>query len=263
MASSLNNVRNKFFPQARQRKIVELVNKKSTASVEMIANLLGISVSTVRRDLTTLHRAGLITRTHGGAITRTRDESGYEAEPLFLEKMRSMKDQKQRIAMAALEFVEDNMTVIIDSGTTCLALAKEIAGRAITVIALDVKVAEAAATGPTEVWLIGGRVRSGLYSVIGSWAMDVLEKIHADLLFLGADAIDQESITNSTVDEAEVKKLALTKAQQRILLADHGKLNRRRLVPVCPLNFFDIFITDRDSKPLLEAYIGLPRVIYA
>ncbi|HET8728684.1 MAG TPA: DeoR/GlpR family DNA-binding transcription regulator, partial [Alphaproteobacteria bacterium] len=192
------------FPHERQQQIYDLVVERKMLSTGELATLLNISLPTVRRDLSVLQQAGLVARTHGGVVAQRMGEA--MAEPLFLEKLRLQQNLKQRIGAAAAAMVENNQVVLIDSGTTGLALARELAGRPVTVVALDLKVAEAAASGVTEVLLVGGRVRNGYYSLVGSWTIDALKGIRADVLFLGADAIDETGVTNSTLDETEVKR---------------------------------------------------------
>ncbi len=97
--------------------------------------------------------------------------------------------------------VPDGATVVLDSGTTALALARLLAGRPIRAVALDLPVAQALAQGRTEVLLPGGSVRNGFLSLVGSWAEELLARVRADLFFLGADAFDPEGVTNHTFEE--------------------------------------------------------------
>ncbi|MDI6771575.1 MAG: DeoR/GlpR transcriptional regulator, partial [bacterium] len=152
---------------------------------------------------------------------------------------------KERIAKGAARLVSPGTTIILDSGSTTLALARLLAGQRITVIALDLPAAQAAAAGQTEVLLVGGRVRNGLYSLVGPWAEDTMRGLHGDLFFLGADAVDNDEVTNSAVDEAAVKRLAIRAAREVILLADHSKFGRKALAQVCRLDELSAVVTDR------------------
>jgi DeoR/GlpR family transcriptional regulator of sugar metabolism len=230
-----------------------------------LAQLLGASLATVRRDTLVLEREGKIRRAYGGVMSfDAGDDGGLDQEPLFVEKCRANPEAKKRIAAAAAALVPEHATVIIDSGTTALALAQRLAGRDVMLIMMDLKAAQAASRGATEVWTIGGRVRNGLFSLVGAWAEGMLRGIHADLFFMSADAIDAEAITNSTVDEAELKKLAFSRAKKRIVIADHTKFNRRKLVPVSGLDEIDILVTDEAARPLLAPYErSFARIIYA
>ncbi|MBL8584003.1 MAG: DeoR/GlpR transcriptional regulator [Rhizobiaceae bacterium] len=239
-----------------------LIKERGAMGTTELADMLGISVPTVRRDLSALEVAGLVIRTHGGVVTQDAVRES-DLEPLFSDKLNVHQVLKERIAAAAAELVFDRATVIIDSGTTGLALARQLAGRSVTIVALDLKVAEAAATGSTEVLLVGGRVRNGLFNVTGAWATDLLQAITADLFFLSADAIDAEHVTNSTIEEAAVKKAAIDKSLRTVLIADHSKLNQRRFVPVCGVERVDVFVTDSGSREPIAAYESkFKKIIY-
>ena len=233
------------FPHERHQQMIDLIVELKRVGTTELAAKMGISLPTVRRDVAVLEQAGLVSRTHGGEST---------TEPLFLEKLRVHQNLKTRFGAAAAATVDNNKVVILDSGTTSLAIARELAGRPVTVVAMDLKVAEAAASGATEVHVLGGRIRNGYYSIVGSWMADALKGIRADVFFMAADAIDETGVTNSTLDEAEVKRAAIAQAARTTLVADHSKLNLHSFVSVCPLDAVNLFITDRGAEPLLGPY---------
>jgi DeoR/GlpR family transcriptional regulator of sugar metabolism len=247
----MNEPRSRF-PHERHQQMIDLIVELKRVGTTELASMMGISLPTVRRDVAVLEQAGLVSRTHGGVVARGIGES--TTEPLFLEKLRAHQNLKTRIGAAAAATVDNNKVVILDSGTTSLAIARELAGRPVTVVAMDLKVAEAAASGATEVHVLGGRIRNGYYSIVGSWMTDALKDIRADVFFMSADAIDETGVTNSTLDEAVAKRAALDQAARTTLVADHSKLNRRSFTPVCPLNAVSLFITDRAAGPLLGPY---------
>jgi DeoR/GlpR family transcriptional regulator of sugar metabolism len=245
------------FPQDRQRRMYDLVVEHRRLSTSELAGLLDISLPTIRRDLTVLEQAGLISRTHGGVMAQG---AGDIAEPLFLEKLRLRQNLKRRIADKAAAMVEDGDVVILDSGTTALAIARLLAGRPVAVVALDLKVAEAAAVGATDVRIVGGRLRNGYFSITGEGVAAELAGLRADLFFLSADAIDEDGVSNTTVEEADVKRAALTAARRSVLVADHSKLGQRGPVPVCGLAAVEGFITDRTADGRIDPYRRLVAV---
>lgn len=206
---------------------------------------------TIRRDLTVLEQAGLALRTHGGVVAPGACGTG---EPLFMEKLRLHQSEKRRIAVEAASMVEDRQTLLLDSGTTSLSLAREIAGRPVTIVAMDMKVAEAAAAGITDVRLVGGHVRNGIYSLVGRWALEALARIRCDFFFMSVDAIDLDGVSNSTEEEAELKRGAMRRAGRTVVIADRSKLARRSFVNVCALAQIDCLITDRHAGPQIEPY---------
>ena len=148
--------------------MAQLIAERGQLTIGELAERFGISGPTARRDLSVLSRAGLAARTHGGALA---PGSRSSQEPLFLEKLRRHDAAKARIGIAAASHVLDGDKVLLDSGTTALAAARALAGRRVHVVAMDLKVAEAAAVGETCVSLVGGELRNGYYSIVGPWAL--------------------------------------------------------------------------------------------
>lgn len=237
--------------------MADLIGQRGHISVEELIDTFAVSGPTVRRDLAFLVRAGIAVRTHGGVSTAER--SGGQ-EPLFMEKLRRQQSAKSSIADAAARHVEDGMRVTVDSGTTSLALARVLAGRPITVTALDIKTAEAAATGATQVVIVGGALRNGYFSLVGDeTASAIAARPEADIFFLSADAVDARGVSNVTVEEAKVKQAAIANAGRTILIADHTKLDRREPAHVCGWNAIDMFITDRHPAGIANSYDGMAR----
>ncbi|MGV0959297.1 MAG: DeoR/GlpR family DNA-binding transcription regulator [Limnohabitans sp.] len=247
-------------PEVRRQRLLELVRQRKSITTLDLVQALGASAATVRRDMAILEDLNLLKRSHGGAVNldttsaHLPEQASADYEPAFQEKVVHNHAAKERIAQVAADLVTDGSTILLDSGTTSLALAQRLAGRRITVVALDLKVAEAAAHNQTEVLIIGGRVRSGLFSVVGPWTDAALQALTFDIFFLGADAIDEQGVTNSALDEARVKSLAIQSAKQSVVIADHSKFNQRKMAPVCDLAQIDVLITDEAARPVLQAY---------
>ncbi len=229
-------------PIERRQRILQLLETRGGLRTVELQQAIGASTATIRRDLSELAEQNLIERTHGGALPRT---PGTAHEPPFAVKSAMMREQKERIAEHAARMISPGSTVILDSGSTMLALARRLAGKRITVVALDLPGAHAAASGQTEVLLVGGHVRNGLFSLVGPWTEGTLRELHSDLFFLAADAVNDEEVTNSTVEEAAVKRLGMRAAREVILLVDHTKFGRRALARVCRLDELSAVVTDR------------------
>lgn len=233
----------------RLERIVQLLNQRGGARTNDLAKELGVSATTVRRDLEELAARGSIDRTHGGAVIL---RSGTDKEAPYAEKAQRMRAEKERIARRALDFVPDGATIVLDSGTTVLELARRLVGRPVTAIALDLPSATAlSAEQGVEVWTPGGRVRNGLYSLVGPWVEQTLRTLAVDAFFLGADAVDAVGVSNSTVEEAEVKRLAIGAARTTILLADSSKFGKRAFARVCALADIHTLITDGAARGAL------------
>ncbi len=247
------------FPQKRQRQMIDVIVERKRVSTADLSAQLGISLPTVRRDLAVLEQAGLVTRTHGGVVARGAGEDG--TEPLFLEKVRQNQNLKQRIGQAAAALLADGQAALLDSGTTAMATARALAGRRVTIVTMDLKVAEAASVGATEVHIVGGRVRNGYFSLVGNWAKDALASIQADICFLAADALDHNGITTATFEEAEAKRIAMSRAKRIVAISDHSKFGKRAFAEVCGLDAIDELVTDRGGEALVAPYRALIPVI--
>ena len=216
-----------------------------TLLTQEIAEKVGVSEATIRRDLQGLAERGLVSRTHGGAM---RLERNIAREPAFATKSVRMPAEKMAIADYAASQVPDGATVIFDAGTTILEVARRLAGRPLTAITLDLPAAQALAIGETEVLLLGGRVRSNSFSITGPWTEEHLRNLRADLFLMGAHAVDERGISNAVIEEAVVKRLAVEASHATMLLADHTKFGWRAMTQVCALDRIGRVISDRRTK---------------
>lgn len=224
-------------PEQRRQELYRILRSAGALSTRELARQLGVSEATVRRDLAQLAKQGLLQRSYGGALLP-------REEPPYHLKVKQNLEVKQAIARKASSLIRDGETIILDSGTTILALAHLLGGRPIRAITLDLPVAQALAKGTTEVFVVGGRVRNGFYSLVGPWVEELLSRVRADIFLMGADAFDQEGVTNYTFEEASIKRLAMRLARRRILLADATKWGRRAPAFVAPWEEIDLVITD-------------------
>jgi DeoR family transcriptional regulator, fructose operon transcriptional repressor len=233
-----------MLPEARRRQLLEYLSHDGSGNVEQLATLLEVSPATIRRDLQQLEKGGHLKRTHGGAVL---PHLSTAFEPLYGEKKERQIAEKRAIAKLASTRVEDGQVVILDSGSTTLALAMELKKkRNLTVITTDLKIAlEMSAVPGCDVIIVGGKVRPQLYSVIGAMAEQALQGLHANHAFLGADAIDLHvGVTNANLEEIAVKQRAIASARAAILLADHSKFGKVSLAKVAALTVFHEVISD-------------------
>ena len=249
------------------KNVIEFIKKEGGISISVAAEMFGISEVTARRYLNEI--ASLeslpIKRVRGGVILETGKGS---VEFMFETKLSINSDEKKRIARKALEFIEDGDSLIIDSGTTTYQLAKFLGKRkGLKVVVVDIKVAEEAAKSPeNDVYIVGGKVRAGYFSIGGEMAIDILENFRVEKVYLSADAIHPEyGVTNSSTFEAKVKDVISKIGKKVILLADHDKVGKVAFVKAVPLERIDCFITDNRAdesvlKELEEKGIEVIRV---
>ena len=188
------------------------------------AERLSVAVETIRRDLDVLQRRGLMRRVHGGAIAVHR----LNREFTVSERRALNHSAKIKIAEVAARHIPDQGTVIIDSGTTTQCLAQYLRDRAeLTVVTNSLDLATDIGPSTTRVILISGRIRPTTMSGVGDLALKALENISADVAFIGANGVDLKSgFTTPDPDEASVKSMMISNAQESIVLADHSKFGK-------------------------------------
>lgn len=226
----------------RRARIVDLVNRKGVLSVVELAHRMGSSLMTIRRDLSLLDAQGLLRRTHGGAVALAAppDVPLRRRERLELQA-------KAGIGRAAAALVKPGETILLDAGTTVLAMARALRVlRNLTVVTNSVHVlAELWDRPGLRVLSLGGVVRSGAGSLTGPLAEKSLEEIRVDRAFLGATGITPRwEVSNSDLDLATLQRRILSVAAQSYLLVDHTKFGRTGLAIVGPVKAFTAVITD-------------------
>ena len=227
----------------RQQAILAYVNEEGSASIRQLSDMLAVSEATVRRDLDDLAAAGLINRTHGGAMR----VSGTSFERKHSEKMGLMLEEKRKIAMKAASLVRNGDSVFLDSGTTTFFVARSLAHHTdLTVITNNLEVASSVEFHPSSSLIVTGGVRRDNYSVlVGSLTEDTIKSLHADICFLGCDAVDPEQgVFNTNYLELGIKKQIVECGRLVVLVADHSKFQQKALTKVCDLSDLDVLITD-------------------
>lgn len=244
----------------RRNRILELLKANQVISVSELCNELEASEATIRRDLTLLENEGKLERTHGGALF---SDNKLNIEDKVNQRETMAIAEKSEIAAQAFKLIEDHDSIILDAGTSTLELAKLIGQSRLhlSVITNSTIVFSALADNPNlDLIMIGGKVRANTLAVVGSTAVDMLNRFHVDKAFLGTNGLTVDSgLTTSDLDEAAVKRTMLTVARQRIVLADHTKFNKVYMSQIAPLSMVDYIVTDRVTedewlKGIVDAY---------
>lgn len=237
----------------RRQHILSLIQKQGRALVGELSRTLGISQITIRKDLEYLQAKGLVQRTHGGAL---RIQAGTLFDPSLQEKKKQHWQEKQRIAAAAVKLIEEGQCVMLDSGTTTAAIAHELKRFSeLTVITNAVNIAAELTATDLQVILIGGILRKNSFSLVGPLAEDVLEEMHADILFLGVDGFDPEiGLMTPNFLESRVNRAMVKAARRVVAVCDSTKFNRRSLSRIVPPSAIHTVITDKNlSREVQEA----------
>ncbi len=226
----------------RREKALEMLVEKGFMSLAELVQALGVSESTIRRDLEVLEEQGSIRRTHGGAVS-IKDTSTHRLA--FSEREIAAVDEKKAISRAVAQLIPENQTVIINGGTTCFQVAQALAGRRLNVITNSVPIAAMLSTDlATEVTLLGGYVypRTGL--ALGAMAEQMLEGLHATQLVMSCAGICPDGVYNINQMMVDLERKMMVRAEQCILVVDHTKLARRSVVKMAEPNEFDVIVVD-------------------
>lgn len=212
----------------RQSQILEWTSQRGECSVDELAERFGVSGMTIRRDLHSLAERGKVIRTHGGAARAERVSFEFE----FLKRVEERREAKDAIGAAAAAQVRDGESILLDSGTTTLAIAKHLRGkRALTVITTSLPIAaQLQFDSQIAVLLLGGYLRASSPDLAGALTEANLDALHADVAFLGAQGIDRDGAIYQDSPELArmIKKMAAT-ATRVFVVADSSKLGRTAL----------------------------------
>jgi DeoR family fructose operon transcriptional repressor len=227
----------------RRQEIATLVEKRGRGDVTELASRFGVTPETIRRDLTELEQHRFLRRVHGGAISIHR----FRSEPAVAEKAAAMATEKAAIGAAALSFVAEHGSLLLDDGTSTLALAQIVPERELTVFTHSVAVAlELATRRNLHLYVIGGRLRTRTLANVDDWALRELAALRVDVAFVGTNGFSVErGLSTPDPAEAAVKHAVCLAAVQTVVLADHTKLDQESAVRFAAISEFDVLISDR------------------
>jgi DeoR family transcriptional regulator, aga operon transcriptional repressor len=247
--------------EERRREVLEILRTDGRVLVRDLARRFRTSLITVRKDLEALHHQGQLERTHGGALPVL---AGALQDQTLQEKERQHRQQKLRIAAAAVRMIRPGQVIILDSGTTTTAIARGCRQlRGLTVITNGTNIAAELADSQADVILTGGSLRRNSFSLVGPLAEESLSKLSADVLFLAVDGFDVSyGLTTPNQLEARVNRAMSEAAKRTVVVGDSSKFGRRSLSLIMPMSAVRETITDRgiskgDLKMLRESGIDV------
>lgn len=227
----------------RHQLIIQRLQKEGSVNVLDLCRELDVSSVTIRKDLKLLEDKKLLFRTHGGATVN----NPYTADRPVNEKEKLQATEKMKIGAAAAQIIEPADSIIIASGTTMLALAKNIQPKeTLTVITAALNVAlELIQHRDIEIVQLGGLVRKSSSSITGPYAQSILSDFFCSKLFLGVDGIDVEvGLTTTSVNEAHLNRQMMAASQKVIVLTDSTKFGKRGIGRICGIEEVNQIITD-------------------
>jgi len=228
-------------PADRLQVIADLIRERGSVRGRDLADVLGVTDETIRRDLARLTEQGLVRRAHGGAVAlRPSDETDTSF------RLREHADEKIAIGRRAAELVADGSSIILDSGTTTLCLARVLHGKQdlVVVTTAVTNALELVGNPGTTVIMTGGVVRPTTFGASGQLAAATLRGLHVDQTFLAIHSVSVKGgLTYPLFEEVDAKKAMIEAAAEVILLADHSKFGRQALVRVAPITAVQRIVT--------------------
>jgi DeoR family fructose operon transcriptional repressor len=240
--------------------VLEMLRENTSASISDIAEHFHVSQMTIRRDLQKLSEQGQIVRIPGGA----RIERWRGMERTYLERLGNMSPAKRTIGRAAASLIADGQSVVLDSGTTTLHVARELRSRRnIVVITFSLAVLEELA-GAEEIRLelTGGVYRASSHDLIGHGVAESLRSFYADSILFGAAAV---SFTHGVmVHDPDAQRELLQAGKQKVLLVDSSKIGIEATYRLCKIEECDLIVTDAQiSSGDLERLRRMTNVVVA
>ncbi len=235
-----------MYPQERQQAIVQIARTAERVAVSELAERFEVTSETIRRDLETLDRRGILRRVHGGAVVTERLSL---VEPDLADREPAHAAEKSRIAQAALAHLPGGVdgSVILDAGSTITRLAALLRpGAAGTVVTNSLPVAaQLAGLDQVGVQLLGGRLRGVTQACVGPEPLARLGALRCDVAFIGTNGLTpRHGLSTPDHDEAAVKRAMIAAARKVVVLADSSKIGIELLVSFAPSAAVDVLITD-------------------
>ena len=249
-----------MMPAERREKIVSLLTEKKYISLNEIVNKTSIPKSTLRRDIFELEQEGLLVRMRGGvSLNGDMEPFNVSSESSVHVRKSENRDEKIRIAKAAMQFIHPNDTLFLDSGTTTYELAvllKEY-NHNLMIACNDLSSSlELSNNELLEVIVVGGKLRKRNYSMIGYFSENIISQMHADTSFISTDAVDSErGLMAFSLDEITGKKAMIKGAREVILLCDHTKFSRIAFVTISGFEEIDRIITGKEISENVRLYL--------
>jgi DeoR family transcriptional regulator, fructose operon transcriptional repressor len=227
--------------ETRRRQLLDLIARRGYATLDELVRAMGVSESTVRRDLEALDLAGSIKRTHGGAVV----SGEVRGMPAFDERTAAATAEKRAIGRAVAGMIDDGETVLLDGGTTTLEIARALVGRSVQVVTNSLAIAQLlAAAKETDLILIGGYVYPRTAVAMGPLAVATMQGIRVRRAVLGAGGIVAEGVYNSNSLLVETERQMMKCGQEVLIVADHSKFGRLSLSRLCGLDEVHRVVTD-------------------
>ncbi len=242
--------------RSRHERIVAELYARRFITRRDLADVVGVSEATLRRDLKSLADEGKIELVHGGATLPRVNDFSWKSKNL-----RNV-EAKRIIGRLAAELVHDNDQIYLDSGTTCFEMIPYLKNRQrLSVIVSSARLAlemnGPALPGGVSVIMLGGQYRPDRADTVGPLAASILDQLRGYTCFIGADGLDRDfGLTAADIESADINRRAVHNARQTVLLADHSKFDAPSLFKIVDWENVSRLVTDREPPPEWADFLG-------
>ncbi len=238
----------------RKQQILTLLEQHGTVRVTELSRLFRVSEVTIRNYLSDMEGKGLLTRTHGGAISSYKPYYSMN----FSQRLKTNQEEKDRIAQAIAARIRPSDTVMLNAGTTTLLAFRHLpADCPLNIVTNSVAIALEAAANPNfNVVLVGGAVHAKYQFTYGDEAIAQLRNYHADKLILSVDGVDPDGgFSTYYSEEVPIDRAMIEQSDVRIVAADRSKLRRRAFARIAELSAADFLVTTGEFSREEEAVL--------
>jgi DeoR/GlpR family transcriptional regulator of sugar metabolism len=244
----------------RQAKIRQMLGERQFVSIQELMDAFGISRSSAMRDLDELERQGHCLRTRGGACLQDAVLLSPATEVPVRQKEEVHVQEKALICAKAAQWMEDGQCIFVDGGTTPEGLIPFLKDKAVTIVTPSTYfLSRMPASFPGRIYLLGGEYNKDYDMAYGPLAANMVKSFSFDLCFLTANGIDLKCGEATVFDfgVGQVKEAVMSRAGQKILLADCAKFKSRGVCAFAPLDAFDAVIIDEaDGNELPDNFVS-------
>ena len=240
----------------RRGEVADFLHERGFQTVTALARRFGVDTSTIRRDLYKLEASGLVQRTHGGAVPTGQPSSTPSRSRTGLHRF-----EKEAIGAAMAERVLAGQTVLLDSGTTTVEVARALADTRLTVVTHDLRVGLEICSKPTmNLIFIGGELLPNGFAMWGPMSIQQLENMRVDVAVFGTDTVADDGLYATSSYEIELKRKMRSIAKEAFFVADSSKFGREALFRVFGFDEFTAGITDATLDPIRAARFPIPLI---
>jgi len=243
----------KPLPYARKREILEMLKRSDFVDINQLSQKFNVSYMTIHRDLKELEDQGAVSRIYGGVVASdsVRTNGGAAPDLTLEERYRVCQEEKQSMARAAAELVQDGEIICLDASTSALQMCPLLHDRELTVVTNGLNIAMQFADSETvSVMVVGGLLRKSSLSLSGVRDPDLLRHLNIQKCFMSATALSfEKGVTELNFEEAEIKRAMMERCDQLYMLTDHTKLGNSAPFVDCTWERIHAVVTDRRASP--------------